>query len=243
MGQDAASFGAKCRIQLACTLALASSLLGGCAGFHGIVERLGHSNEPESAPTGWRDRSAGDAEIYRNAQRIYARYLEREVERLRADLRQAEEAMVAIESGLRGVHSRADAVSSLAEARIAVERAGRDVPWRETQIEEARGKLKEAERQFQAGHSGSAVFFASRARRIADTLNEEAELVSRSPDALFVERDRVNLRSGPSTADPVLAVLEHSTPVFPERSEGEWMLVRTPSGPVGWVYHRLLRGR
>lgn len=217
--------------------ALGATLLGGCAPLPGLPERSEPPPAVEPAPAA---RSEADAEIYRNAQRVYTRYLEREVERLRADLRQAEEAMVAIESGLRGMHSRADAVSSLAEARIAVERAARDVPWRGAQVEEARGKLKEAERQFQAEHFGSAVFFASRARRIANTLNEEAEMVAGSPRTLFVERERVNLRSGPSTADPVLATLEESTPVFPERVQGEWVLVRTPAGPVGWIFRPLL---
>ena len=233
MGQDVPPSRARVHPRRACALVVAGSLLGGCAG-------SGGTSQPGS-PTPHREQSEADAEIYRHAQRVYTRYLEREVQRLRADLQQAEGAMVAIESGLRGVHSRADAVSSLAEARISVERAVRDVPWREAQIEEARGKLIEAERQFQAGHSGSAIFFASRARRIADTLNEEAEQVAGTPGTLFVRRDRVNLRSGPSTQDPVLAELAKSTPVFPERTEGEWTLVRTPSGPVGWVYRSLLR--
>ena len=177
---------------------------------------------------------------YERADIDRAAQLELEVERLRADLLAAEEAMVAIESGLRGVHSRADAVSTLAESRIAVERASRNVPWRRERVSEARQKLEEAERQFQAGHTGSAVFFASRARRIAAALDAEARRVASTPGARFINGRRVNLRAGPSTEDRILHVLVGSTPVFPEREDGEWVLVLTPSGQAGWVHRSLL---
>jgi hypothetical protein len=175
------------------------------------------------------------------AQRIA--YLEREVARLEADLSQAEAAMVNIESGLRLTHTRADAVSQLAEARIAVQRLAQSAAWQREEVAEANVKLAEAERQLQAGHSGSAVFFASRARRIAESLQEEVDRVARSDAARFVSAERVNLRSGPSTDHAVIAVLEQSTPVFAERRNGAWVQVRTLRGPVGWVHGDLLRTR
>lgn len=190
----------------------------------------------------------GDAIDSEQVTEIYARAgidrtarLELEVERLRADLREAEEAMVAIESGLRGVQGRADAVSTLAESRIAVERASRDVPWRSERIMEAQQKIEEAERQFQAGHTGSAIFFASRARRIAAELAEEAERVASTPGTRFVGGRRVNLRAGPSKEKRVLHVIGYGTPVFPQREDGGWVLVLTPSGQMGWVHGSLLR--
>jgi len=184
-----------------------------------------------------------DAKIYEAAQQERTAHLEREATRLRADLRQAEEAMVAIESGLRGVHSRADAVSSLAEARIAVERASQSIPWRPAEVQEAHAKLEEAEQQLEAGHPGSAVFFASRARRIAETLSEEADQIVQHASTRFVRAQRVNLRASPSTDAPVIGVLSEATPVFLERSEGDWVLVRTTEGPIGWVHSSLLRPR
>jgi hypothetical protein len=198
------------------------------------------SNPPSAHPP----RLAGDdAAIYQRVEQERAEHLEHEVERLRADLRHAEESMVAIESGLRGVPTRADAVSALAEARIAVERGGQSAPWREREAREAQDKLEEAERQFQAEHFGSAVFFASRARRIADTLNEEGGKVARSSEARFVVAPRANLRAGPSPAAQVLDVLTEATPVFSERKEESWVLLRTPSGQVGWVHQSLLGDR
>jgi len=186
-------------------------------------------------------KKAAVSEIYQRAEIDRTAQLELEVERLRADLREAEAAMVAIESGLRDVHGRADAVSSLAESRVEVERAARNAPWSEDRLQEAQRKLEEAEAQFQAGHTGSAIFFASRARRIAEALNAVAERVAQTPGTRFVDRPRVNLRSGPSMETEVLAVLHAGTPVFPEREDGEWVLIRTFSGQAGWVYTSLLR--
>jgi SH3-like domain-containing protein len=51
---------------------------------------------------------------------------------------------------------------------------------------------------------------------------------------------RVNLRAGPSTDDRVLRVLVARTPVLPERRRGDWTLVLTPAGQIGWVHDSLL---
>jgi SH3-like domain-containing protein len=40
----------------------------------------------------------------------------------------------------------------------------------------------------------------------------------------------------------VIDVLAQATPVFTERSERGWTMVRTLSGRVGWIHDSLLRG-
>ncbi len=217
--------------------AVAAPALGGCAYFSGRDEC-----EAPSAPSRTPPAPQRDSEIYRRAQSDRADYLAREVERLRVDLDQAEEALVAVESGLRGEHTRAGAVSSLADARIQVERAARGAPWRENEIAEARRKLEDADRQMQAGHFGSAIFFTYRAQSIAETLLQEARAVEQTANPRFVRGERVNLRVGPSERDAVLGVLTRGTPIFPERSRGRWVLVRTVSGSVGWVHGSLISG-
>jgi SH3-like domain-containing protein len=87
------------------------------------------------------------------------------------------------------------------------------------------------------------VFFASRAQRIADGLREEARSASSVQGSRVVTAQRVNLRAGPSTNESVLGVLPQWTPVMPQRSEGEWVLVRTPDGIAGWVHISLLGDR
>ena len=66
--------------------------------------------------------SRQEIEVYRRAEAERIEFFEREIARLREDLARAEASIVAMESGLRGSQSRADAVSAIAEARIALDR-------------------------------------------------------------------------------------------------------------------------
>jgi hypothetical protein len=203
--------------------ALALGLAGACA-----------APPPATSPT-------RDAEIYRRAESERNSLFEREVERLRADIAEAEQELVAVESGLRGSHSRADAISALAEARIQVDRARKRAPWRASLMKEAEEKLDEADRLVGAENFGSAIFFSSRAARIARNTLEEARMAESAPGARTVSGRRVNLRDGPSTQHAVLAVLLFGMPVFLEREESEWILLRTADGSVGWVHRSLIR--
>jgi chromosome segregation ATPase len=176
----------------------------------------------------------------RRADREQIDRLEHEVDRLRADLRQAEETLIAAESGLRAATTRADAVSSVADARIQVERATERAPWRGREIREAREKLREAERQLKQGSFTAAIFFASRAQRAASTLVMEAEATESMRGLLRVSVAWANLREGPSTATAVTEVLMAKTPVYNEKTDGDWHLVRTPWGKVGWMHGSVL---
>jgi hypothetical protein len=168
-----------------------------------------------------------------------AKALERDVARLREDLQQAESALVAIESGLRGVHTRAASVSALADARIQLEQARSAAPWRAADAREARAKLDEAEHQLRDGRYGSAIFFASRAQRIASSMLQEAKAAPGRGGSQVARR--ANLRAGPSTDDEVVEVLAPSTRLEVQQRQGAWLEVRTPSGRTGWLHSSLLR--
>ena len=60
------------------------------------------------------------------------------------------------------------------------------------------------------------------------------------PDPLAYGSLNPPVTSNVCIRQPVLAVLSRETPVFPERSEEDWTLVRTPSGQIGWVHDALL---
>jgi hypothetical protein len=206
-----------------------------------VAAGLACASAPSAPPPSSPPLPPDDAEIYRRAVSERVGLLEREVERLRADLSEAEQELVAVESGLRGSRSRADAISALAEARIQIERATKRAPWRAPLLKEAEDKLAEAERLVQAENFGSAIFFAARAGRIARNTLEEARTAESEAGVQHISGSRVNLRDGPSTEDAVLTVLLLGTPVFPERGSGEWILLRTADGSVGWVHGSLIQ--
>jgi hypothetical protein len=185
---------------------------------------------------------AAQAQLFRRAETERAEQLVREIARLQADLKTAESALVEAESGMSGSHTRADAISSLAVTRIQVERAASRAPWRQTDIQGARAKLVEAERQVDEGRFGAAIFFVYRARRVAESVLDEAHQVTEAGNARLIRSKRVNLRAGPSTGERVLSVLEAGTPVITQANEGDWMLVQVTGGPSGWIHRRLVGG-
>jgi len=207
-------------------LALTASVTLGCQTATGIT-----------AP---KQRTEDKIDFERESLRQQVDQLNRTVRRLRHDLVEAEEALVSAESGLSQNVTRADAVSILAEARILVKRAGAAAPWREPTVAEARTKLEEADRQIKDENFGAAVFFCGRAERLAKGLVEEGLATETAENVSWILAERVNMRAGPSTGFPVVAVLSSATPVFRQRSSKEWTLVRTPRGELGWVFEAFL---
>ncbi len=225
---------------VASALAIGTS---GCAGPQGFEMPWARSGTDEVCAVDAALSEKEQAQAFRRAETERAEQLAREIERLQADLRTAESALVEVESGLAGRNSRADAVSSLAVTRIQVERAASQAPWRSAEIDGAREKLREAERQVSEGRFGAALFFVYRARRVAEGVLDEANQVVEAGNARFIRARRVNLRAGPSTDQRVLSVLESGTPVIPQTTEGEWTLIQVTGGPAGWIHASLLGNR
>lgn len=185
-----------------------------------------------------RPATAADPSRAANAQRVAA--LEAEIARLRADLEQAEYRLRDAASGREQDLTMADAVSALAETRVHTEGAAKAAPWRRAELREAQLKLEEADRQIRAGHYGSAVFFAMRARGISDRVSSEAMA---SPDVRRVRVKSANMRSGPSRGHEIVGVLPRDTSVLQEQVKGKWVRVKMPSGESAWIHSELLESR
>ncbi len=226
-------------IQMGAALMLSCSAIG-CAGVGSIRGASVGSSEKCEAGAGIVN--VEQAQIFRESETERASQLIQEISRLQTDLGKAEAALVEAESGLAGTHTRADAVSSLATARIQMLRAESRAPWRAGEIAGAREKLEEAERQVGEGRFGAAIFFVYRARRVADSILDEAEIVAHRGSARLIRATRVNLRAGPSVHETILSVLTRGTPVFPQTDEGDWLLVQVSGGPSGWIHRKLVGG-
>lgn len=166
--------------------------------------------------------------------------LEREIVRLKTELARAEETLVAVESGLQSGYTRADAVKSMAEAQMQLEKTTGLAPWHTGQITQAQDKLTTAQSHIDAGRFGAGLFFIHRVNSIVKNVNNETEAIRTSPNLLFVGKRRANLRGGPSTKHKVVATLTQDTPLFTEDRSEKWVLVRTLSGTVGWIHAGLL---
>lgn len=228
--------------RLGAAVVTSALVLGGCAQDGGVFPTW-RSEPAEVCAIDDALAEKEQAQAFRRAETERAAQLSREIERLQADLRTAESALVEVESGLAGSNGRADAVSSLAVTRIQVERAASQAPWRADDIAGARAKLEEAERQVAEGRFGAALFFVYRARRVAEGVLDEAAQVVEAGNARLVRARRVNLRAGPATDQRVLSVLEAGTPVIPQATEGDWTLVQVTGGPAGWIHGSLLGNR
>lgn len=178
-----------------------------------------------------------ETEIFDRADADRVQALEREVERLKMDLVRAEDALTLSD------YSRANAVSSLAEAQMQLNRAAEVAPWRLETIKQARDKLETAQKHIDSEYFGAAAFFVYRANRIVEELNYEASIVDKTSQVMFVNRPRVNLRAGPSTDANILTILVRGTPVVREKKKDEWMLVRTLTGIAGWVHYSLVTSK
>ena len=105
----------------------------------------------------------------------------------------------------------------------------------------AKTKLKQADRHIGESNFGAAIFFIQRGERILRSLQEQTERLANAENAYAVQADIANLRAAPSTDAVILLTLERDTPVFREESSGEWLLVRTLTGQVGWIHGNLVQ--
>ncbi|MBW2279452.1 MAG: hypothetical protein JRG82_01820 [Deltaproteobacteria bacterium] len=125
----------------------------------------GSGADPAPGGAGSPTEAARSAEFEVRGQRV-AR-LEEDLERLRADLRHAEEALVSLGSPGGAQQGRTDAVSAIAHARSRIELAAQVGGDSAQMLPEARRSLLEAERQLHGGRHQTASYFAARARRMA----------------------------------------------------------------------------
>jgi len=199
------------------------------------------AGQPAAAATG----GSGEPEKLRARLRKAAedqRTLEETLAVLQQDLETTENELIRTKAKLKGIETKAEASSAIAEAQTLVFRSGDD-KVRPTNVARAREKLGLAEAQLRAGNYGAAVFFALQAQDLLEKLGRaRATSPSESPpaSAIVVTASSANVRSEPRRDAPVIARLPRGTSVVPLAEEGEWTRVEV-KGRTGWIAKSLIR--
>jgi uncharacterized coiled-coil protein SlyX len=180
--------------------------------------------------------------------------LEQRLEQQQRLIAEAINEVVRAKAKLRGVESRAEAASQMAEAEIALEAlAGLSGGTRNPEYTQAAELLQRASQAFEEENYGGAIYLTSQAKslisqaelRIRDRARVDTaagEVVFSVPLSLRVTR-RSNLRKGPGLDFAVVKVLEPGTPLTGYSYRGKWVRVQLEDGSRGWIYQALLGER
>jgi hypothetical protein len=180
--------------------------------------------------------AAGDAQRLQTRLRRSEDEQRRLEDRLAAqqrDLEVTEMELIRTKARLKGLETKAEASSAIAEARILLRRA------------ESRGgallalgqqSLVKAEQQLLEENFGAAIFFALKAQDLATRAQDgpEARRGGSLPLSVRVRVARANLRKGPGSGEPVVAVVPRGSVLSVKRGQGEWLEV-THGQLTGWV--------
>lgn len=170
------------------------------------------------------------------------RRLEEQVTLLKRDLEDTETEVIRTKARLKGMETKAEASSAIAEARILTRRL--DPKTRGTTLTRCQELLAKAEQQIQSENFGAAVFFALKAQDMAVKAREAAAPPARTeaaadrttPKASYlVKVATANLRKGPSTSEEVVAKIPRGATLKATVMRGEWLKV-SHRGTAGWVH-------
>jgi hypothetical protein len=173
------------------------------------------------------------------------RRLEEQIALRLRELQVTETELIRTKARLKGLETRAEASSAIAEARILVKRV--ESRGRSATLKAAEEDLEKAEGLLQEENYGAALFFALKAQdmvtkagdnRAAGAEGSEAERPA--PQGTYVVAvDSANIRQSPSTQAPVLAEVKRGTTLRALALRGTWAKV-AHEAVTGWVSLRLL---
>jgi SH3 domain-containing protein len=174
------------------------------------------------------------------------RRLEERVVLLLRDLELTETEIIRTKARLKGIETRAEASSAIAEARIL---AGRlDPKARAVTLSLCNENIAKAEQQLTQVNYGAAVFFAMKAQDIAKKAQEGNDASRHlgpdderpSPQTSYrVKAKTANIRKGPDVSEDVVAEAPEGSVLEASAVKGDWLKV-TYNGTTGWVPRSLV---
>lgn len=176
------------------------------------------------------------------------RRLEERIALLQRDLELTETEIIRTKARLKGIETRAEASSAIAEARILTGRL--DPKARAATVSLCNENIAKAEAQL-TGTSvnyGAAVFFATKAQDIAKKAQEASDPARHpasederpAPQASYrVKAKGANIRKGPDVTEDILAEAPEGTVLEASAVKGDWVKVNY-NGTTGWVSRSVL---
>jgi len=174
------------------------------------------------------------------------RRLEERIALLQRDLELTETEIIRTKARLKGIETRAEASSAIAEARILTGRL--DAKARAATLSLCNDNIAKAEQQLTQVNYGAAVFFATKAQDIAKKAQEASDPSRHAvsdeerpaPQASYrVKAKSANIRKGPEVTEDVLAEAPEGSVLEASAVKGDWVKV-TYNGTTGWVSRSVL---
>jgi hypothetical protein len=172
------------------------------------------------------------------------RRLEEQVALLKRDLELTENEVIRTKSRVKGIETKAEASSAIAEIRILLVRIAEERGGRSPGVLLAQEALEKADEQLREENYGAAIFFAQKAQDAA-LKAREGRGGAREPErsalhaSYTVKSESVNLRKGPGTGEAVLAKVAKGTQLKATGQQGDWIRVEH-AGTTGWIHRSLL---
>lgn len=172
------------------------------------------------------------------------RRLEEQVALLKRELDVTETEMIRTKARLKGIETKAEASSAIAEGRILLGRMADERGPRALGVQRAQEALERAETLLREENFGAAIFFAQKA--------QDAALKAREPRAAQTGQERpapnasytvkaasANLRKGPGTNEPIVARLVKGERLKASVTRGDWIRVEYAGG-AAWIHRSLV---
>jgi len=159
-------------------------------------------------------------------------YLEAELTRTRELIEQVERQFITFERNLQTNETRASAVASIAEARLAYDKmaiAGDKSPANDDLIRMALAKIEASDDLLAKKRYNGSVYFSRRALRLLSDEQERRFM-------RVVSVDNANIRRGPGMNYDVIAHLAMGTTLFQLDTKNEWVKIQTRNGVKGWIH-------
>ena len=158
---------------------------------------------------------------------------------------------------LRSIESKAEAVSTLAEAEIAVNEFKDQLPALDALATEefvvAENLLKMSSEAFKDENFGGALYLANQSkaqvRAIKARFNQLTEDIAGEGETSFSQPlplkvlKRSNFRQGPGLSEAIIGSLDPGTLVVGHAFKNNWVYIKTQQGVAGWIYLTLIGAR